>query len=149
MLEIIRTDSDSNIFRKLIIELDQELKEQYGSKQEFYDNFNKIEKCNTVVIARIDNKPTGCGCFKIYKNNGIEIKRMFVRKEYRGLGISKQILGALENWAKEYGYEYAILETGTKQLAAIGLYKNMSYDQIPNYGVYAGVETSICMKKEL
>jgi GNAT superfamily N-acetyltransferase len=149
MIEINRTTSSSNTFKKLIIELDQELNEQYGEEQEFYDSFNKIENSKTVVTVKINNKPAGCGCFKAFTNKDVEIKRMFVTKEFRGLGISKNILSELENWAKEFGYKYAVLETGIKQLAAIGLYTKMGYVQIPNYGVYEGVETSVCMKKRL
>jgi putative acetyltransferase len=65
------------------------------------------------------------------------------------VGISKKILNELENWAKEFGYEYAFLETGIKQSVAIGLYTNMGYIQIPNYSVYEGIETSVCMRKRL
>jgi putative acetyltransferase len=86
MIKITRTTGSSDTFKKLIIELDLELKEQYGDKQDFYNNFNKIEKSKTVVTVKMNNKPAGCGCFKVFTNKGVEIKRMFVTKEFRGLG---------------------------------------------------------------
>ncbi|WP_407524361.1 GNAT family N-acetyltransferase [Lacibacter sp. MH-610] len=55
----------------------------------------------------------------------------------------------LEQWAKEEGYSAAVLETGKKQPEAIRLYEKCGYSRIPNYGQYAGVENSVCMKKEL
>ncbi len=42
------------------------------------------------------NKPVGCGSIKVYKNGIYEIKRVFVLKEYRGLGISKKIMNEIE-----------------------------------------------------
>ena len=42
-----------------------------------------------------------------------------------------------------------ILETGKRQAEAIRLYKKSGYDIIPNYGQYAGIENSVCFKKDL
>jgi hypothetical protein len=39
------------------------------------------------------------------------------------------------------------LETGTRQEAAILLYKKTGYRIIPNYGQYAEVENSLCFEK--
>ncbi len=149
MIEIVRTDSKDQDFKNLISLLDNELNAQYGEKQNFYDGYNKIEDCKTVVIAKSDKIPIGCGCFKSLDKNSIEIKRMFVHNNCRGVGISKQILKELETWAKELGYNYSLLETGYKQIQAIGLYEGFGYKKTENYGQYIGVETSICMKKKI
>ena len=45
----------------------------------------------------------------------MEVKRMFVPLEKRGKGIGSIVLGELENWANELGYQKCILETGKKQ----------------------------------
>ena len=74
---------------------------------------------------------------------------MFVHLDYRGKGISKTVLNELEKWAQDNGFKKAILETGTKQFEAIGLYQKSGYKKIDNYGQYAGIETSVCMLKEL
>ena len=69
--------------------------------------------------------------------------------EYRGKGVAEAILNELENWAKEEGYSISILETGHKQLDAIGLYQKLGYQITENFGQYIGVENSVCMKKIL
>ena len=74
---------------------------------------------------------------------------MYVDIGYRGFGISKKILGELENWANELGFKYAILETGIEQPEAIGLYKKSGYQTIDNYGQYKGMDSSVCMKKQI
>ncbi|MNF14103.1 Acetyltransferase (GNAT) family protein [compost metagenome] len=73
---------------------------------------------------------------------------MFVSDEYRGRRIASQILNELENWAKELGYAFAVLETSNVQTEAVRLY-NKTYAVTENYGQYAGIETSICFKKAL
>jgi GNAT superfamily N-acetyltransferase len=74
---------------------------------------------------------------------------MFVKPEFRGRGISRQILSELEKWAAELGYKKSVLETGDRQNEAIHLYHHSGYTEIPNYGNYEGTQTSICMSKKL
>jgi len=149
MIECIRTESTSAEFIQLVSKLDEELNSRYGVKQSFYDKFNKIEECNTVIVAKWETIPVGCGCFRSFSPDSAEVKRMFVDKNYRGMGLSKVILKKLENWAAEKGFSFLLLETGHKQNEAIGLYKTSGYQVTENYGPYIGVETSICMRKKL
>ena len=74
---------------------------------------------------------------------------MFVEKQYRGMGLSKKILEELETWAKELGFENAVLETSVRFKPARTLYTNAGYKIIENYGQYKGLEESVCMKKKL
>ena len=101
------------------------------------------------LVAYLENEPAGCGALKKYSESTAEIKRMFVPENLRGLGIAKRILKELENWATELKFSECILETGKKQFEAVGLYKSTGYSVIPNFGQYAGVEMSVCMKKVL
>jgi len=102
-----------------------------------------------VVIAYYNEKPIGCGCFKAFDDGSVEIKRMYVSNEQRGKGIGAAILAELEKWAAELKMSSIVLETGNNQPEAVHLYGKMGYSVIPNYGQYSGMETSICMKKEL
>lgn len=148
-LEIVNVDSDNIYFKELIKLLDQDLNERYGKAQEKYNKFNKVDSIKDVVIILLERIPVACGAFKEYNNNTIELKRIFVRKENRGQGISKALISELEHLGRKNGYEYALLETGTKQHEAINLYKSSGYDVIENYEPFVGYEESICMKKAL
>ena len=148
-ITIIRTNSDNPDFRTLIRQLDEHLWGRYGEEQGEYDGHNKIENNNRVVIAYIDRKPIGCGCFKQFDEKSIEIKRMFVDPDERGKGGASLILSELERWGKETGYNRAVLETGNKQTEAIALYKKMGYVVTANYPPYVEMSSSICMKKSL
>jgi len=148
MLKLLRTNSLNKDFKYLVSCLDEELSERYGEIQNVYNQYNIIEDNQNVVAAYYFNRPAGCGCFKLFDPATVEIKRMFVHKDFRGKGISKSILNELEKWAAEENFKKAVLETGTKQLEAIGLYSKHGYKRIDNYGQYAGLEYSVCMMKE-
>lgn len=149
MLKIIKTNSENEDFRELVRLLDNELKIRDGEDHTFYAQFNKIDSLKNAVVVFQNEKAVGCGAFKKFDENSVEIKRMFVRQENRGEGLGAKILKELEIWAFETGYNFAVLETGKKQPEAIRLYEKSGYKLIPNYGQYAGVENSVCMKKSL
>jgi putative acetyltransferase len=149
MYKIKRTDSDDSDFQKLVTELDKDLAIRDGEDHAFFAQFNKIAAIKHVVVAYEEGAAVGCGAIKEYEENVMEVKRMFVPLEKRGKGIASIVLGELENWAKELGYQKCILETGKKQPEAIRLYQKNNYTTIKNYGQYADVESSVCFEKLL
>jgi len=149
MINLKRTTSDDPDFAMLTGELDTELRERYQDLMKVYDPHNVIEKIDTVIIASMDGQLVGCGCFKRFNDDAAEIKRMFVRKTCRGLGVSGAILTELETWATEKGFIIAILETGDKNIEALGLYQKSGYRPMPNYGPYVNLASSFCFRKRL
>lgn len=149
MYTINRTQSTHPDFQLLNNELDVDLAIRNGETNEFFAQFNTVQNIQHVVLIYQNNDIAACGAFKPYDENSVEIKRMFVRHAFRGNGISKKVLQELQNWAKEIGYNKCVLETGKAMPEAIGLYNNSGFKVIPNYGQYAGVESSICFQKEI
>ena len=78
-----------------------------------------------------------------------ELKRMYVRPAYRGRGIARQLLSALEELAFQQGHSVLCLETGSYLPAAIGLYTSCGYRPIPVYGEYVDNPYSVCFAKRL
>lgn len=149
MVNLFRTNSDDADFRELVRLLDQDLQIRDGDEHSFYAQFNKIDKIQHVVVAYANETAVGCGALKKYETNAAEIKRMFVRPEWRGRGVATSILSELEKWALELGFSECVLETGWKQPEAVGLYRKCGYGTFPNYGQYKGVENSVCMRKKI
>jgi GNAT superfamily N-acetyltransferase len=85
------------------------------------------------LVGYLHGDPVGCGGFRRYDAETTEIKRMFVRPEYRGRGHGAHLLGALERAAAHAGARRLILETGAKNLAACDLYVRFGYYPIPGY----------------
>lgn len=148
-ISLVKTDSSNTDFRLLVTELDADLKIRDGADHGFYSQFNKIDTIKHTVVAYAANTPVGCGAFKEYTTDAVEIKRMYVPPEQRGKGIAAAILNELEAWAASLGYKRCVLETGKKQPEAIQLYKKSGYRIIANYGQYENVENSVCFEKIL
>ena len=145
----VRTEASHPDFRDLVKWLDQELADRDGEDHAFYHQFNTIEALKHVVVLYKDNVPVGCGAIKKFNDTSAEVKRMFVKPDFRGQGLASVVLKELELWASELGFSACVLETGKKQPEAIALYKKNGYAIIPNYGQYIGIENSVCFKKAI
>lgn len=146
MSHIQRTNSNHKDFQILTRLFDEFLVEIDGDEKDFFAQYNQIYIDNVVVYYE-NEKPLGCGAFKDIEPKVAELKRMFVLPEARGKGIATKILTELENWTQELNYDSCVLETSQKLENAIALYRKFGYQEIPNYGQYIGVQSSICFKK--
>lgn len=142
-----RTDSSDVDFQNLVKLLDADLAVRDGEDHAFYHQFNSIDMLKNCVVAYSGDHAAGCGAFKPFSEDTVEIKRMYTDTENRGKGIASKILNELEIWAKEEGYSKCVLETGIAQPEAIALYEKRGYCRIPNYGQYIGVDNSVCYEK--
>lgn len=149
MITLQRTDSGNSDFQLLVKLLDEDLARRDGDEHSFYAQYNKIVNIQHVVVCYLDGMPVGCGAFKAYDQQKVEVKRMFVKPEYRGKGIGLSVLKELERWAAELNYSGTVLETGKRQPEAIRLYQKAGYSIIKNFGQYENVENSVCMAKEI
>lgn len=84
-----------------------------------------------------------------FSENEIEVKRVFVREDYRNYGIATSLMRQLADYAVEKGYDKMILETGEFLADSVRLYTNFGFYRIPNYGVYVGMKESLCMELNL
>jgi GNAT superfamily N-acetyltransferase len=112
-----------------------------------------------MVVLRADDVPVACGALRRLEPGSWgggepgpaigELKRMFVRREWRGRGLSRLVLRELEDRARVQGLHRVVLETGSLQTAAIALYERSGYVRIVPYGGYADSPLSLCFAKDL
>lgn len=145
------TDGRNSNFIALCHQLDDFLNQLVGGEQNRaqYLPYNTLEDIHHVVLLWDGDQPVGCAAFKEYDGQRAEVKRVFLRPEYRGKGLGRQLLEALEVLAKRKGYSALILESGEPLAAAMKLYRFLGYEVIPNYGPYVNLPESICMEKKL
>ena len=148
-ISIKRTTAADPDFKDLVGQLDHELWNELKEDQATYDQFNNVEHIATALVIYADDQPVACGCFKEFSADTAEIKRMFVKKPFRGKGLSKKLLNELEVWAVEKGYRNAVLETSIRFHTARNLYTTSGYNIISNYGQYQNLPESVCMQKLL
>lgn len=101
------------------------------------------------VLALIGGTAVGSGALREIDASHAEVRRMFVSKESRGLGVGRAILSELELRAGRLGYSRLLLETGFRQTAAIALYESAGFKRIAPFGRYVDDPTSVCFEKTL
>ncbi|SRR5690606_20592604 len=102
-----------------------------------------------IIVRDETGKPAASGALKIFDEQTAEIKRMYVKKEFRGKGISKLILEELEKSALNKNFSRMVLETGLRQMPAMKLYEQFKYKRMPCYGRYTEDPESVCYEKNL
>ena len=101
------------------------------------------------LAARRDGELLGSIALLVIAPGHAEMKRMFVRTEFRGIGLGRRLLNALEEVACHRSIRRISLETGIKQLEAIGLYRTSGYQDCPPFGDYKSDPLSLFMTKSL
>jgi putative acetyltransferase len=100
-------------------------------------------------VLRSDGVAAACGGVKLFGTDYGEVKRMYVRPQFRGMGFAKLILDHLADYARVHGVTLLRLETGIYQPEAIGLYERMGFQRIPPFGEYKEDPLSLFYEKSL
>lgn len=102
------------------------------------------------LLVRQDARAVACGGWRRGGLDGAaELKRMFVTPGMRGCGFARSLLAELERTATEAGFSRMVLETGTEQPEAIGLYRSCGYAETEPFGYYRDEPESRCYAKKL
>ncbi|MCP4723019.1 MAG: GNAT family N-acetyltransferase [Desulfobacteraceae bacterium] len=132
-----------------IRDLDEYQESLYPSESNHLDSIETLMQPNVFFVGAMKkNELIGIGAVKLFKTYG-EIKRMFIPNKFRGKGIGKIILQALENHLIQQKIFTITLETGIHQTPAIRLYETMGYARTSPFGNYIQDPLSIFMEKKL
>ena len=149
-IKVASADVYEVISAGLIEQLDAEISSRYpGEPVNGVEPAEFRQSGGYFVIGYWDSQAVGCGAFRPFDQTTVEIKRMFVALEFRGRGIAREILKAVEAEARRRGYKRSILETANRQPEAISLYRLCGYENIPKYGQYVDSARSLCFGKQL
>lgn len=83
-----------------------------------------------MVLARLHGRPIGCGALKVTSKTLGEIKRMWIAKDARGLGLGRRILSELEGIARRRNLRILRLETNETLKEAQSLYRKSGYVEV-------------------
>ena len=128
---------DGEDARKLIEELEAELSAIYPSESRHGYSVEKLlsERVAFFVI-RLDGSAAGCGGIQLFGKEYGEVKRMYVRPAFRGLGLGKAMLDHLAGYALSRKVGLLRLETGVHQKSAIELYEAFGFHRRAPFGEY-------------
>ncbi len=136
----------------LIASLDELHVELYPAESNHLDSIETLRQPNVLFLgAFVEDAMVACGAVKRVADDGDygEIKRVYVHGAYRGLGIAKRLMAELEAHLLKVGVPLARLETGIRQLEAIGMYRRLGYRERGPFGGYRPDPLSVFMEKNL
>ena len=90
-----------------------------------------------LLLAFVDGQLAGCGGFRPLADvdyaNACEMKRLFVRRAFRGFGLGRLLAQHLIDRATEAGYSAMLLDTLDEMETARGLYETLGFEEVPPY----------------
>ena len=90
-----------------------------------------------LLIATVDGRLAGCCALRPLDTadypNAAEMKRLYVRGAFRGLGLGRQLVEAILDAARQEGYACVLLDTLDDMEAARTLYEDLGFEDIPPY----------------
>lgn len=90
-----------------------------------------------LLLAWVDQKLAGCCAMRPIDSsdyaNAAEMKRLFVRPEFRGLGLGRQLAESIIDAARMSGYDSVLLDTLDDMEIARAMYEDLGFKEIPPY----------------
>ena len=90
-----------------------------------------------LLLAIVDGAVAGCCALRPLDTadyaNAAEMKRLYVRKPFRGFGLGRQLAEAMLDAARQGGYASVLLDTLSDMEAARALYDELGFEAIPPY----------------
>ena len=134
----------------LITDLEAHLEPLYPQKSRHGYSVEKLIKQGVhFFVIRENGAPAGCGGIQFFGTEYGELKRMYVRPQFRGLGLGNLLLEHFAEFARSHGIALLRLETGIHQHAAIKLYEHFGFRNIPPFGEYQEDPLSVFFEKRI
>ena len=147
-----RADFRDPDVQRLIAALNDELEALYGRPDQDQPAPGAFDD-GVFLVVRDENDPArpavSCGGVKPHAPGVGEVKRMYTTPQLRGQGLGREVLDGLVDWAREAGLHRLILETGTRQRAALAMYERAGWDRIVPFGPYDDEPDSVCFGRSL
>lgn len=90
-----------------------------------------------LLLAHVDGTPAGCCALRpldtVDYPNAAEMRRLYVRRMFRGFGLGRQLAEAILDAARQRGYASVLLDTNDEMDAARSLYADLGFEIIEPY----------------
>ena len=142
-MDIISMKTTDKCVLDLFSEHDDHMIEFLGDDKKYYTRYNENENIENVWVAYYDGLPIGCIAYREKSPGTGEVKRLFIRSEHRGKGISKELLKTVESYAKEQGCHTLFLDTRITLEPAVSIYRSFGFNIVFQQGYYVQMEKKL------
>ena len=101
-----------------------------------------------ILLAFYDDVPVGCVALRKLDEGICEMKRLYVRPEFRGLGIGKMLSVLILEEANNIGYEKMRLDTLSSMSEANSIYRKLGFREIEPYR-YNPFQHAVFLEKDI
>jgi len=154
MLEILEAESDENLeqIRTLFGEyadmLDFDLDFQDFEEELYNLPGDYVRPAGCLLLALYKGQPAGCVGLRKLSEGVCEMKRLYVKERFRGLGVGRALTKAIIELTGRIGYNYMRLDTVPAMEAARALYVSVGFKQTSPYR-YNPIEGAVFMELRL
>lgn len=139
-------------YTEYLVENDSKFKE-YLEVQKYDDEIEHLEDkygmpWGRLYIVFYENQVAGCIALRKIDDEKCEMKRLYVRPEFRNKGIARMLTEKIVSDAKEIGYSSMLLDTLPFLQTALKMYKQMGFYEIECYN-NSPMDNSIYLKLDL
>ncbi len=139
-MNIVPTKITDENALKLFSEHDDYMIDFLGEDKGCYMRYSENEKIEKVWILYSDDLPVGCIAYRAKSDGTGEAKRLYLKEEYRGKGLSKELLKTVETHAREQGCHTLFLDTRITLEPAVSLYRAFGFEIDFQQGLYIQME---------
>jgi GNAT superfamily N-acetyltransferase len=100
-----------------------------------------------LLLAFIDGRMAGCVALRQLESDVCEMKRLYVRPDFRGTGLGRKLAERLIEEARGAKYKRLRLDTLARMERALEMYRALGFHEIPRYG--DNPDGAICFELQL
>lgn len=106
------------------------------------------EPYGMILVAFKGQTPVGCIALRKLEDNICEMKRLYVKPDFRGKGLGRELAEKAINSAINKGYQIMRLDTLVSMKGAVRLYKALAFKECEPY-IYNPLKDALYMELKL